>query len=281
VRPTRDAFSPRKYRLFPVLVETRTHGRICAWSRHGTSLTEPLRGLLAPLGSLGAGWVFDGELIALEDRAGHPIQDFAAVGRAVFGRDRAANARLHYVAFDLLAAGDAGDIQHHPWLKRTALLADHFPADQRLRVISALPATSETHARLVAMGFEGTVLKRQTATYRPGRTRSWRKLKARHQLAATVVGVHEDRDGCIWARCALETGRRATVWADARAQQLVGQSVAVVYSRADADGSLREPRLLGPSTDTSLALHRDALLTPPLETRRGQPQVPSVSPEQR
>jgi ATP-dependent DNA ligase len=243
-----------KYDGYRLLVETRADGRVCAWSRHGTSLTEPLRELLTPFSALGAGWVFDGELIALEDRAGHPVQDFAAVGRAVFGRDRAASGRLHYVAFDLLTAGDQGDIQHRPWLQRTALLADHFPIDRRLRVISALPATSETHARLIAIGFEGTVLKRHSASYRPGRTRSWRKLKARHQLTATIADVHEDRDGDIWARCVLEDGRRCTVRADARAQQLGRRPTTVVYSRTDADGSLREPRLLPGSTSTTAVL---------------------------
>jgi hypothetical protein len=141
-----------------------------------------------------------------------------AVGRAAFGCDRAAATRLHYVAFDLLAAGDAGDIQHQPWLRRNPLLAEHLPAYERLRVTSTLPATSDTHGRLVAMGFEGTVLKRQRGSYRPERTRSWRKLKARHQVAVTVAGVHEDRDGRICARCGLQDGRRCTVWADARAR---------------------------------------------------------------
>jgi ATP-dependent DNA ligase len=78
---------------------------VCAWSRHGASLTEPLRELLAPFAAFRDGWVFDGELIALDDRDGRPFQDFAAVGRAVFGGDRGAAAGLHYVAFDLLAAG--------------------------------------------------------------------------------------------------------------------------------------------------------------------------------
>ena len=96
-----------KYDGYRLIVQTRPGGRVCAWSRHGTSLTEPLRELLAPFAALGDGWVFDGELIALDDCDGRPVQDFAAVGRAVFGRDRAAAARLHYVAFDLLAAGDA------------------------------------------------------------------------------------------------------------------------------------------------------------------------------
>jgi bifunctional non-homologous end joining protein LigD len=243
-----------KYDGYRLMVQTRSGGRVCAWSRHGTSLTEPLRELLAPVAALSDGWVFDGELIALGDHNGRPVQDFAGVGRAVFGRDRAAASRLHYVAFDLLAAGNAGDIQHAPWLRRTALLAEHLPADERLRVMSTLPATSDTHARLVAMGFEGTVLKRQSGSYRPGRTSSWRKLKARHRIAATIAGVHEDRDGRVWARCGLEDGRRCTVWADARARGWVGRPVTVVYSRIDADGSLREPRLLQPPAVTKMVL---------------------------
>lgn len=72
--------------------------------------------------------------------------------------------------------------------------------------MSALPATSDTHAQLVAMGFEGTVLKRQSGSHRPGRTSSWRKLKARHQVAATIAGVHEDRDRRIWALPAWRRG---------------------------------------------------------------------------
>jgi hypothetical protein len=184
-----------------------------------------------------------------------------AVGRAAFGCDRAAATRLHYVAFDLLAAGDAGDIQHQPWLRRNPLLAEHLPAYERLRVTSTLPATSDTHGRLVAMGFEGTGLKRQRGSYRPERTRSWRKLKARHQVAVTVAGVHEDRDGRICARCGLQDGRRCTVWADARARQWVGRTATVVYSRIDAGGSLREPRLVQPSTYPAAQAPEIAALT--------------------
>jgi bifunctional non-homologous end joining protein LigD len=232
-----------KYDGYRLLVETRADGRVCAWSRHGTSLTEQLQELLKPFSALGAGWVFDGELIALTDRDGRPAQDFAAVGRAVFGGATEARSRLHYVAFDLLAAGTDNDIRSQPWRERNKLLADRLPADRRLRLVSALPATPEAHARLVTLGFEGSVLKRESSSYRPGRTRSWRKLKARHELTASVIDVHQDRNQQIWARCALEDGRRCTVWADARAHQLLGQPTTVVYSRTDADGSLREARM--------------------------------------
>jgi hypothetical protein len=78
------------------------------------ALTEPLLELLAPFDMHGAGWVFDGELIALDEHDGRPVQDFAAVGRAVFSRDRAACPRLRCVAFDVLAASGDGEVQSRP-----------------------------------------------------------------------------------------------------------------------------------------------------------------------
>jgi hypothetical protein len=56
-----------------------------------------------------------------------PSRALAAVGSSVCGGDRAAAARRRYVAFDLLAAGDAGDIQHAPWLRRTGCWSSTFP----------------------------------------------------------------------------------------------------------------------------------------------------------
>ena len=238
-----------KYDGYRVLLETRAAGRVCAWSRHGTSLTEPLRDLLAPLGALGAGWVFDGELIALDESDAIPVQDFAAVGRAVFGGHSDAVARLHYVAFDVLAAGDDGDIQARPLLERATVLADRFPADRRLRVVSTLSADPATHERLVSIGFEGSVLKRQNSSYRPGRVRSWRKLKARHTVLATIRRLDRDREGRLFARCVLADGRPCSAWIPAAVEPSCEQTT-IVYSRVDANGSLREPRLtVSPATD--------------------------------
>ena len=238
-----------KYDGYRLLVETKASGRVCAWSRHGTSLTTSVGELLAPIAALGAGWVFDGELIALADRDGSPVQDFAAVGRAVFGGDQEAIGRLHYVAFDVLAAGDEGDIQAWPWLKRTTVLADRFPADRRLRVASTLPADPGTHARLVSIGFEGSVLKRQNSSYRAGRSRSWRKLKAQHTTPATIRRLDRDRDGRLFARCVLTNGRSCSARIPGAVEPTREQAT-IVYSRVDADGSLREPRLAGSSART-------------------------------
>jgi ATP dependent DNA ligase domain len=97
-----------KYDGWRLLVETTPAGGVCAWSRHATSLADRLSDLLDPFRELEPGWVFDGELIALSDQTGTTVQDFGAVGRAVLGRDPAAPAGLHYVAFDVLSAGAAG-----------------------------------------------------------------------------------------------------------------------------------------------------------------------------
>jgi ATP-dependent DNA ligase len=231
-----------KYDGYRLLVETKAAGRVCAWSRHGTSLTANLGELLAPIAALGAGWVFDGELIALDDREGSPVQDFAAVGRAVFGGDRDAIARLHYVAFDLLATGDGGDVQARPLLERATMLADRFPASRRLRVVSSLPAEPDTHERLVSIGFEGSVLKRQTSVYRAGRFRSWRKLKAHHTIGATILRLDRNREGRLFARCVLADGRSCSAWVPATVEPTREQTT-IFYSRVDANGSLREPRL--------------------------------------
>ena len=58
---------------------------IRAWSRHATSLTTRLGDLLDPFVDVAPGTVFDGELIALTERHGQPVQDFAAVSRTVLG----------------------------------------------------------------------------------------------------------------------------------------------------------------------------------------------------
>jgi len=46
-----------KYDGYRLIVQIKPCGRVCAWSRHGTSLIEPLRELLGPFGAVGAGWV--------------------------------------------------------------------------------------------------------------------------------------------------------------------------------------------------------------------------------
>ena len=115
-----------KWDGFRLLIEVGADSRVRAWSRHGTSLTGRLGELIAAFGDTPAGSVFDGELVAVSEREGRPIQDFATVGRAVLRGDVAAATHLRYVGFDLLAlAGE--NLRGRQWRVRDQRLAEALP----------------------------------------------------------------------------------------------------------------------------------------------------------
>jgi bifunctional non-homologous end joining protein LigD len=238
---TGDWMMEPKWDGFRLLVAIDHRGRIRAWSRRGTSLGDRLDSLLAPLAEAPRGTVFDAELVALSCQAGRAVQDFAAVCRATLQGDVAATRKLHVVAFDLLEIGGA-DLRSLPWVKRNELLRETFPAGGRLRLVQTQPASRAAHDQLVALGFEGSVLKRPGSTYRPGRQTTWRKYKASHDATATLRAVRSGRDGHTYAICELD-GRQVTTPGSQRLAALIGHRIELAYSRIDADGSLREVRI--------------------------------------
>ena len=121
-------------------------------------------------------------------------------------------------------------------------MRETLPVCDGIRLVDSQPATLTVHEAIVALGFEGTVLKRLGSAYRPGRHRAWIKRKARFVACAELRSVHQDRDGCWHALCDID-GRRAHALAGARTVERIGQLVELIYSRADADGSLREARV--------------------------------------
>jgi ATP-dependent DNA ligase len=219
------------------------NGRTCAWSRGGASLGDRLGTLLDPLETVPHGSIFDAELVALACRNSLVVQDFASVCRAALRADVAASTKLHLVAFDLLELG-GDDIRGLPWTKRTELLREVFPTGDRLRLIRSLPASASraAHDQLVALGFEGSVLKRPGSAYRPGRQTTWRKYKASHRATATLSALRKGRDGNTYAISNLD-GRRVTTLASPKLAELIGHQVELAYSRIDADGLLREARI--------------------------------------
>jgi ATP-dependent DNA ligase len=230
-----------KWDGFRLLVDVTPAGEVRGWSRHGTDLTTRLGSLLASFTDVAPGTTFDGELVAVSERDGKPTQDFAAVTRGVFTGKPAAMERLRFVAFDLLAGG-GDDVRALPWEERDARLRETLPVCERIRLAPSQPATLEAHEAIVALGFEGTVLKRLGSAYRPGRHRAWIKRKARFFAHAQLRSVYQDREGRWHALCEID-GRRVHALAGARTAERIGQVVEVVYSRVDADGSLREARV--------------------------------------
>lgn len=240
-----------KWDGFRLLVDVDAKRRVRGWSRHGTDLTSRLGSLLAPFETVAPGTTFDGELVAIGERGGQPTQDFAAVTRAVFTGKPLATNRLRLVVFDLLCVGGE-DLRPRPWEERDALLHDALPANDRIRLVASQPANPTAHDAIVALGFEGTVVKRTRSAYRAGRHTAWLKHKARFTTRAELRSVRQDREGRWHALCDVD-GRRVHAVAGGRTAELVGQSVELVYSRVDADGTLREARVApaGPAAGSS------------------------------
>jgi ATP-dependent DNA ligase len=224
-----------------LLVDIDASGEVRAWSRHGTNLTDRIGPLLAPFVDVAPGTTFDGELVAVAERDGQPTQDFAAVIRALFTGRPAGTDRLQFVAFDVLAVAGQ-DVRHRAWKERDAQLREALPLCDRIRLVDSQPASRAAHDAIVTLGFEGTVLKRPGSTYRAGRNRAWIKHKAQFTTPAELRAVRQDRDGMWHAVCDLD-GRRVHAVAGPRTAERVGRVVEVVYSRVDADGTLREARV--------------------------------------
>jgi bifunctional non-homologous end joining protein LigD len=239
-----------KWDGFRLLVEIPRRGAVRAWSRHGASLTERLPNMLDPFRAMPPGTIIDGELVAIAERDGRPVQDFAAVRRAVFNGDREAAARLMFIAFDLLSLGNE-DLRSRPWVERDEHLRAVLPVCEIVRLADSQPATHAAHDAIVALGFEGTVLKRRRSTYRAGRQSAWQKHKARHQADGLLVALHEDREGRPWGICETERGRGLAA-ANGVTAAAIGQPVQIIYSRTDADGSLREARIQGQPSNPHL-----------------------------
>jgi hypothetical protein len=224
-----------------LLVSVDAGGMVRAWSRHGTNLTDRLGAVLAPFVDVAPDTTFDGELVAVAERDGQATQDFAAVIRALFTGRPAGIDRLQFVAFDVLAVAGQ-DVRQCAWKDRDAQLREALPLCDRVRLVASQPASRAAHDAMVSLGFEGTVLKRPESMYRAGRSRAWIKHKAQFTTHAELRAVSQDRDGLWHAACDLG-GRRVHAIAGPRTAERVGQVVELVYSRVDADGSLREARV--------------------------------------
>src|SRR5450755_4155631 len=209
--------------------------------RDGTNLTARLGRLAAAFADAPAGSVFDGELVAISEQGGRPVQDFAAVCRAVLRGDASAAEDLRFVGFDVLAL-DGEDLRARPWTERNVRLTEALPVSGRVRRVESLPASPAAHAAIAALGFEGTVLKRPNSPYRPGRQRAWLKHKARYTADGLLLSVRQGRDGQWRGVCDVD-GRRVSVLAGASWVDRVGEVLTLVHSRVDTNGDLREVRI--------------------------------------
>jgi hypothetical protein len=124
-------------------------------------------------------------------------------------------------------------------------------------LIDVFAADPGVHERLLALGFEGSVLKRRDGRYLPGtRSVSWRKLKTRAMSAATLEVAANDRVSGVVERvgCRAADDPDRLTWAVVWSAELrgrlthdprsaIGRAVTITYTHRTITGALREARL--------------------------------------
>ena len=168
--------------------------RVAMWTRNALQLETRFPDIASALAGLKvAEAVLDGELVAI-DTAGVPR--FQLLSKA-----GGSNAILF--VFDLLWL-DGEDLRARPIEARRDLLEsvlDNAPDSIRIAErVDGPPA--DALARVARDGWEGLIAKRRGASYSPGRSRDWLKLKAHMGQELAVVGFtpnkgHEGQVGAL------------------------------------------------------------------------------------
>ena len=239
-------------------------GEVRCWTRHGKRHDGKLPYIDADLRDLFPNdTVLDGELVALgrgsDGAVRHDFERLRSVlAKASPHRPSDESPALQYVAFDVLELGGE-DLRGQAWADRRGALEAlvEGPVDYT-SLTEALEPSEEGHERLIAAGFEGSVYKRRSSTYRCGqRSASWLKRKARHELEV-VIRPLLTREGIVErVGCALPVDgelrpigyaevRQAEVreLLGAHPEEFAGHRASVCFSSVSARGELREARLV-------------------------------------
>lgn len=167
----------------------RGPGRTILQSRNGRDLARDFPQIAAAVAELPSGAVFDGELVAT---VGGRFS-FEGLLRTRAARE-ASGVAVSYVAFDLLAHPDLGDVRPRPLSVRVALLGQVLAgAVPPLEPVMATTNRAEALAwqdALAPIGVEGLVCKGLRTSYRPGSAAAqWIKVRRTDTVDARLVAV--------------------------------------------------------------------------------------------
>lgn len=194
-----------KYDGWRLLVNITGNG-IESWSRAGKSQKGKLPHLEAWLSQLPAGTWIDGEIVAF-DNVGMP--EWGKAQSALGSNAGDPHGNLVFMAFDLLAFGGL-DIRDLPFVERRAALEQAIPIGPHLRHTPQLEALDSEHDRLVAEGYEGSIVKELSKPYASGkRGQGWWKLKANDEMDVVITGFKPGQNSFTGMIGAIEFGQYA------------------------------------------------------------------------
>ena len=164
---------------------------ITLWTRNEQDWTDRFARLVAPLASLGIrNALIDGEIVVLDE---HGKSSFAKLQNAMnTGRD------LDFFVFDLLSE-NGKDLTKLPLMERKARLQALIgKGNARVHYSEHVVGNGKAlFEEVCKKGFEGIVSKRADVRYRPGRNKTWLKVKCGRRQELVIGGWQESerRDG--------------------------------------------------------------------------------------
>lgn len=172
------------------ILATVENSRVKLLSRNGKDWTRRFPEIAMALEDAGAqSLIVDGEISAL---TADGIASFSAL-QAALSRENTRD--LVYQIFDLLYL-NGYDLSTLPLIERKAVLRSLLSVahvdERRLRYNDHIQGMGPQFFReACALGLEGIISKRADSPYRPGRSRSWLKIKCVHQEEFVIGGFSE------------------------------------------------------------------------------------------
>src|SRR5262245_39756776 len=161
-------------------------GKARLYSRNGLDVSRKYPSICEALRATAYVAVFDGELVALDDKGRSRFQLLQNAEREA--------TRLCYCVFDLLYLGRK-DLRHRPLLERKEALEATLPRDPMLEYSTYVVGEGiAAFHRAQRAEEEGVVAKFASGLYYSGRrTREWLKVRVSQGQEAVIVGFTEPR----------------------------------------------------------------------------------------
>ena len=153
-------------------------------SRNDLDLTAGFRDVVAAVAALpGGDVVLDGELVVFDS---HGVSRFQLLQR----RGGDATPRSVYAVFDILERNGRPLTALPLRERRDALESVVAHAGPALRVSRRVPGDgAAAYARAAEKGWEGIIAKDESSPYEAGRSKSWLKVKIRHESEFVIGGL--------------------------------------------------------------------------------------------
>lgn len=195
-----DPFELKGWFYEPKLDGIRTiafvrNGKVRLSSRRGLDLTDKYPEVCESLAEQDGNFVFDGEIVALDEKGKPSFQHLQQSGRSLksFAKNRSdRSVTILFYVFDVLHA-NGKDLSALPLSERKILLASFLQSTKIVRLVRSLGSDGPAAFSVcVETGLEGIVGKKDNSTYEVGkRTRSWLKFKTAQSAEFLICGYTE------------------------------------------------------------------------------------------